>query len=140
MDVKLKNFIIQGLRRLSYKWLPRQKAKLKARVFAKDHPEIKDLGKTIYLYICAICGKLYKDKEVVLDHIAPVVDPNGYKNGSDFDLNEFAERMFCDENGFQTLCSDCHNQKTKAENECRKNQKELRPTKKSSRKSGKSKT
>lgn len=138
MDIKLKNFIIQGLRRLSYKWPGRTKAKLKARVLAKDHPEIKDLGKTIYLYKCAICGNLFKDKEIVLDHIEPVVDPNSPIIGSNFDLNVYAERMFCDENGFQVLCSECHNQKTKAENECRKNQKELHAVKKSPRKSRKS--
>lgn len=139
MDQKLKNFLIQGLRRLSYKWLPRTKAKMKSRVLAKDHPEIQDIGRTIYLYICEKCQKLFREKEVVLDHREPVVPLNGYKNGSDFDLNEYAERMFCEEDNFSVLCEICHNEKTKEENALRKDQKELRPAKKRSRQSRKAK-
>lgn len=56
-----------------------------------------------------------------MDHVSPVIDPvKGFTTWDDF-----INRMFCDELGFQCLCVDCHNLKTKAENKVRREYKKL---------------
>jgi 5-methylcytosine-specific restriction endonuclease McrA len=131
MDTKLKNFIISLLRRGTYIYGPRQEAKLKARVPAEKHPEILDLGKTKYLYKCANCGKLGKDKEIVMDHIYPVVD----LTLKEWDWNSYINRMFCGVDDFQALCKICHDIKTKEENsERRQNKKDSQSSESSNKK------
>jgi 5-methylcytosine-specific restriction endonuclease McrA len=106
----LKNFVIQLLRRGSYKWSERSKAKAAARTqdgeFSTGRPKFK--------YKCAMCGNLFMEKEVCLDHINPVVPPEGFQRG-EFDFHEYITRMFCSAEGFQVLCSECHDKKTKEE-------------------------
>lgn len=125
MNAKLKSFIIQVLRRASYKWEPRTNAKMRNRVLAKNHPEI-NAGRSRYLYPCEICGKLCKDtkkgeaKEFHMDHIEPVEPINGFDSGVEFDLNEHVERLFCEEDGFQRICVECHLKKSNEENELRR--------------------
>jgi cytochrome c553 len=51
-----------------------------------------------------------------MDHIHPVVDPAvGWVS-----LDMFADRLLCDESGFQAICLECHDVKTKGENQIRK--------------------
>ena len=111
MDNVLKAFLIQVLRRASYKWRPRTIAKNKARVKIGEF----STGKEKYGYRCNNCKNIFMAKEIALDHINPVVPPNGYKSGLDFDVTEFSERMFCNEAGFSVLCSFCHDIKTREE-------------------------
>lgn len=102
---KLKSFLVNALRRASYRWPGRYGAQKKAHVGRNQ-------------YVCAMCGPdvLYTRKEVQLDHIVPVVDPQkGWE-----DLDVFAERMFVDEDGFQVICSRHHDEKTKNETVVRK--------------------
>lgn len=138
MNPRLKTFVINVLRAASRKWEARDKAKIRGRVLAKDHPEI-DAGRSKYLYPCAVCGKLCREisgkkpKEFQMDHIAPVVPTNGYKSGLEFDLNEHVERLFCEEEGWQKICTQCHNEKSQKENTERREYKK-------GRKNGKEKT
>lgn len=112
MDAKLKAFVIQTLRRGSYRWPGRYKAKANAKIARNQ-------------YVCNICKGVFGNKDINLDHVEPVVPTNGFKNGMDFDFNEYIERMFVDETGFQICCSSCHDLKTLGENsERRKNKKE----------------
>lgn len=102
---KLKSFLVNALRRASYRWPGRHSAQKKAHVGRNQ-------------YVCAMCGPniFYTRKEVQLDHITPVVDPQkGWE-----DLDVFAERMFVDEDGFQVICSRHHEEKTAAEGVVRK--------------------
>jgi hypothetical protein len=64
-----------------------------------------------------MCEKLIGTKDKKMDHVDPVVDPiKGYTT-----LDEYAERMLPDHHsGYQCLCLDCHSEKTKGENEIRK--------------------
>jgi len=101
--MELKDFLIRGLRALSYKWQARSEAKKKARVSRG-------------IYECASCKDNWRNKDICLDHIDPVIDPvEGFK-----DWNEYIRRLFCDAEGFQVLCRDCHLKKSRAENEIRK--------------------
>lgn len=101
-----KSFIIQQLRRASYKYPPRNEALKLARV---------DRG----LYACRTCADINRRESVVLDHIDPVVDPSkGFTNWDDY-----VNRMFPETEGFQCICRKCHEVKTKKENLSRKSKK-----------------
>lgn len=66
-------------------------------------------------YECASCNELFKSGEVQVDHIVPCGSLKSYA-----DLAGFAERMFCEVDGFQVLCKECHQDKTNAERAARK--------------------
>lgn len=102
-EINLKTWLIPKLRRLSFMWPPRNEAKKLARV---------ERGK----YKCNICQNIFGPKEVVLDHIIPVVNPeDGWQ-----DFGVFIESLFCKVEGFQTICIKCHDIKTENENKIRK--------------------
>lgn len=64
---------------------------------------------------CEKCSN--KLDKLVADHIQPIVDPDiGF-----VDWNTYISRMFCGANGLQILCKGCHDEKSKKENEKRKN-------------------
>lgn len=111
MDTKLKNFIINTLRRASFRWKPRGESKKRYKVKVGEFKT----GRAKYGYKCAHCEGVFKSGEVKMDHIDPVVALTGWEN---FDV--FIERMFCDEDGFQCLCPECHDKKTSEEKEIRK--------------------
>lgn len=60
-----------------------------------------------YEYQCAKCKEWFPDKQVEVDHIVPA----GSLKSSD-DLKGFVERLFCEAEGLQVLCKDCHYQIT----------------------------
>jgi 5-methylcytosine-specific restriction endonuclease McrA len=99
----LKPFIIQLLRRGTYRWHERNKALIAARI-ARG------------IYKCSICLKDFKKKDTRIDHILPVVDPTLGFQGFD----SYIDRMFCDSKGFQVCCTNCHDYKTATEREIRK--------------------
>lgn len=105
----LKGWLTSVLRRASFRWGPRSSALKLARV---------DRG----LYKCATCSGQFRNKDIVLDHVIPVVSiKDGFKfrpNGAP-DWNDFIDRLFCDVNGFQVLCNVCHDNKTKIEDTLR---------------------
>ena len=113
MDSKQKQFIISALRRATFKWPARGAAKKAARVpipgkFFKN-------GKQKHGYLCAICGQIFAEKDTRLDHKYPVK-----KVDADTSWEETLERMIPYEDGWQVLCDPCHNEKTREENEKRK--------------------
>lgn len=119
MTPKLKSFIISVLRGATFKWKPRSVAYEKAREKVGEYTTGRDKCR----YRCSACGELFLRKDTYVDHIDPVVPLDGYMSGLEFDLNEYAERMFCEASGFQVLCYVCHNLKTKVENDLRRNNK-----------------
>ena len=102
-DIELRKFLIPTLRRSSYRWKPRTEANKNARL---------ERG----VYQCAMCQGEFKSGETVIDHVDPVVCiENGWQG-----WEEYIERMFCEEEGFQVLCKTCHSIKTKMEEDMRK--------------------
>ena len=102
-NTKLKQFLINTLRRASYRHPGRYLALKRAHIGRNQ-------------YQCELCQKVVPRKEISLDHIVPVVDPaKGWEN-----LDVYAERMFVDETGYQSICDECHDKKTLGENEVRK--------------------
>lgn len=98
-----KAFVIQALRRASFRWKPRNEAKNKARLHRG-------------IYLCASCNSEIKPKDIKMDHKDPVVNPVTGFAGWD----EYITRMLCKSEGFQVICTQCHEAKTFTEKEMRK--------------------
>ena len=58
-------------------------------------------------------------KDVAVDHIHPVIDPETGFTSWDDTIN----RLFCEAEGLQVLCRDCHKRKTADERVLRKGKK-----------------
>lgn len=101
MDNYKKTFVINALRRASYRWKGRWTAEKKYKHDGRNQ------------YWCAVCGpeKVYSKKETQMDHIVPIVDPT--KGFTTFD--EWIDRCFVYEDGWQRLCKEHHAEKTAAE-------------------------
>ena len=61
-------------------------------------------------YECNECKKLFAITEITVDHI---VQAGTLKCAED--LPGFVTRLFCEVDGLQCLCNDCHDKKTKNE-------------------------
>lgn len=99
------SFIRSALRQKSRWWKPITLAKAKAK-----RPYKGPLKRQKYEYQCNKCKLWFPDKHVNVDHI----EPAGSLNCSQ-DLPGFVERLFCEVDKLQVLCSECHNLKTKLE-------------------------
>lgn len=108
MDAKLKDWVVRTLRRASFRWKPRNKAKKRYKVKVGEY----STGRAKYGYKCADCGEVFKSGEVKMDHIDPAVPLTGWEG-----FDSFIERLFCDESGFQCLCPVDHDKKSKLERE-----------------------
>lgn len=104
-EARFISFIKSALRAASRKWPPKWEALKKACVGKKVNPAT---GKLIFHYKCAACSRLFKAIDVQVDHIDPVVDiDRGFKG-----WDEYIDRMFCEIDGLQVLCKECHSIKT----------------------------
>lgn len=113
MMYNLKTFLIQGLRRLSYRWPGRYNSLKLARISRGQ-------------YSCNICKGVFGNREIVADHKSPVIDPKeGFTT-----WDNYINRMFVDETGFQILCKPCHKIKTQEENSSRVRKKRTKKRKK----------
>lgn len=114
-DARFHSFIVSGLRALHMKWSPKTKCISEARVRRG-------------VYKCEHCkkegaatlppkeGNKKRIKNILADHIDPVVSPvDGF-----VDWNTFIDRLFVEQDGYQALCSSCHDKKTAEEREIRK--------------------
>lgn len=69
-------------------------------------------------YKCQSCGSSFGQREVQVDHIEPIV-PIGIMS-KDMSWDEIVNRTFCSEDKLQVLCTTCHKEKSKHENQQRK--------------------
>lgn len=99
------SYIRSTLRNKSRFWKPINLAKLKARrKYSGPNKRQK------FEYQCNCCKKWFPEKDINVDHIIPA----GSLNCAN-DLPAFVERLFCEVQGLQVLCSECHNIKTQKE-------------------------
>ena len=112
-DAKFKGWIISLLRRGTMRFPPRNDALRTAKTDKKINAAT---GRMAQHFKCAVCLQDYSAKNVVVDHINPVVLPGiGF-----IDWNTYIERMFCSVENLQVLCKTCHNAKSVLEKQQRK--------------------
>jgi 5-methylcytosine-specific restriction endonuclease McrA len=99
------SFIRSGLRQKSRWWKPITQCKLNAK-----RPYKGPNKRQKFEYQCNSCKKWFAEKNINVDHTIPV----GALNCAD-DLPGFVERLFCEVDNLQVLCSGCHNIKTQKE-------------------------
>jgi 5-methylcytosine-specific restriction endonuclease McrA len=113
---RLRTYVKNILRRASTRWKPKSKAYDKAKKQIGEY----STGRPKYEWKCAMCSETFKRKDTVADHVDPVIPLEGFKSGLELDLNEYVVRLFCGVDGYQILCKDCHDIKTRDENIIRK--------------------
>lgn len=96
-------FIRSWLRRLTFRWKPRQAAKNACR---RDYTGSNKKQK--YEYECNICKNWYKGDEIEMDH---KIECGSLKSADDVAM--FIERALVEKEGWQALCKECHKLKTK---------------------------
>ena len=107
-EAKYKSFIKGNLRSATRKWAPISKCLTNARTRRG-------------FYLCNGCKQevpnTIKDengkrvKNALVDHIQPIIDPAvGWVS-----WDKTIERMFCEADGLQVLCHDCHQKKSNEE-------------------------
>lgn len=121
MNKQQQTFVINALRRASFKWRPRNMAKNAAKVQIGEF----STGRPKYGWKCAMCGEIFKAKDTQMDHVDPVVPLGGFESGKEFDMEEFVERLLVYEKGWQCICCNCHQEKSKWENDQRREHKKL---------------
>ena len=104
------SFIRSGLRQKSRWWKPITECKAKAKRAYKG-----PLKRQKFEYQCNQCKDWFADKKINVDHIMPAGTLTCAQ-----DLPGFVERLFCEVDNLQVLCTDCHDIKTQNENGRRK--------------------
>ena len=99
------SMIRSTLRNKSRYWKPIAKCKKESR---RDYKGPNKRQK--FEYQCNTCKKWFPEKQINVDHIIPAGSLNSYN-----DLPGFVERLFCETDNLQVLCSGCHNLKTQQE-------------------------
>jgi 5-methylcytosine-specific restriction endonuclease McrA len=99
------SFIRSALRQKSRWWKPITECKLKAKRAYKGTNKRQK-----FEYQCANCKSWFPEKQINVDHIKPAGSLNCAQ-----DLPGFVDRLFCEQENLQVLCSECHNEKTKLE-------------------------
>lgn len=110
-EARFNSWVKSLLRKGSTRWPPGFKALNAAYTGDKINPLS---GRKCKHYRCAKCNGEFPAKQVAKDHIVPVIDPaTGFTT-----WDEVIKRMFCEQEGYQILCTECHKAKTQEEREC----------------------
>ena len=105
---RLQGFIIGVLRAGHKRWPFKYEVKNEAKTEKRVNPET---GRVAQFYLCSACANEFTNKEVEVDHIDPVVDPNvGF-----VDWNTYITRLFSPKDNYQLLCKSCHKIKSNEE-------------------------
>ncbi len=66
---------------------------------------------------CEVCSSWVSSTKIAIDHIDPVVPPEGFPPHFDIwdRITLFLKRLWCDKSNLQRICDDCHDKKTYAE-------------------------
>lgn len=99
------SFIRSALRQKTRFWKPVLQCKMNAR-----RPYKGPNKRQKFEYQCNECNNWFPEKKIQVDHIIPAGSLNCAS-----DLPGFVERLFCEADNLQVLCSGCHNEKTKLE-------------------------
>lgn len=100
------NWLRQKLRRASIAWRPINECRKKAKV-----PYVGENKRRKFSYVCNSCKEEFDAKSITVDHVQAIGSLQKFS-----DLPTFVERLFCEEQFLQVLCSECHNKKTQLDN------------------------
>lgn len=112
------SFIKSALRAASNRWPPKFEVKKAARL---DRGVYRCAGyqreaHSVPASLPPKPGNKRRINNAVIDHIHPVIDPaTGFTTWDDV-----IERLFCEADGFQLLCHECHSRKTADERQERR--------------------
>ena len=106
-EARFNSFIKGGLRGISSRWPPKYEALSGAYVGKLLNSKTNRIGKH---FRCASCSGEFPAKEVQVDHIEPVIPATGFTTWDDV-----INRMFCEKENLQVLCTECHKRKTAEE-------------------------
>lgn len=99
IGTKTGRYIVAGLRKSFRYWPPRAEIR-----------RIAHKGPSGY-FMCQECGDYFVKQDTHIDHILPVVGPNGIDSWDDY-----ISRLFCSVENLRIICKPCHKRKTNAEN------------------------
>jgi hypothetical protein len=106
-EAQFTTFVKNQLRGASWKWAPISEVFTAARV-GRGVYRCNKCENNVPLKV-VVNGK--RIKNVFVDHILPVVDPDiGW-----VDWDSFINRLYCEREGLQVLCGQCHDEKTTEE-------------------------
>lgn len=109
-DAKFNSFIKSVLRSGSHKWPPKWEVRKRAWV-ERGIYKCAGYERRAHNVPASIGGKGKKrSNNVFVDHIIPVGGP-----GDDGGWNSVISRLYCEIDGLQVLCKECHDGKTKSE-------------------------
>lgn len=112
-------FLTNQLRRISMNWPAATEAKKRARAERRINPQTNRL---CWFLACEGCQREFKEAELAVDHIEPVVAVDRDYSESAYStaqLGELLERLLPAPDSLQMLCFECHSAKSEAENEQR---------------------
>lgn len=110
---RLKSFITSCLRGGFRRYPPKYEVLKEAFVDKRVNEKSKRISAH---YLCNECKQIFPTKEVQVDHVLPIVDPEeGFLS-----WDKFIANLFCEKSNLQVLCTFCHTKKTKKENTKRK--------------------
>ena len=104
------SFIRSALRQKSRWWKPISVCKMNARRLYRGPNKRQK-----YEYQCKKCKTWHAEKNINVDHIIPAGSLN-----TATDLPKFVERLFCEQDNLQVLCTTCHDKKTLKEKQSKK--------------------
>jgi len=115
-QARMNSFIKSALRSASQRWPPRYSSLHDACIGQKINPKSGRLAKH---YTCGMCKQAHPAKDVQVDHIKPIIDPVvGFQT---WDI--LIGNLFCEKENLQILCKTCHQIKTNAEKQLKKDNK-----------------
>ena len=108
-------FVKSALRGASQRWGPKNQLLKESRV---ERGKYKCVCGIIHPVSIEIEGR--RTRNIFVDHIKPVVGPEGFTTWDDFINN-----LFCEQDNLQILCKECHDRKSLEERQELKRRKDI---------------
>lgn len=109
-EARFNSFIASALRGATRRWAPRNQCIKNARV-ERGKYRCEGCNQIVPATLPPKKGNKRRIRNIVADHIAPIVDPSvGFTT-----WDSWIERAFCEAEGFQALCHECHTKKSNEE-------------------------
>lgn len=109
-EARFRSFITSLLRSGTMRWGPKNSCIKNART-RRGYYKCEGCGEEVPASLPAPPGKKRRIKNILADHIHPIVDPKvGFTSWDDW-----INRAYVEADGYQALCNECHTAKTEQE-------------------------